>query len=367
MPEGEFVTTGLPEEARPEEARDPLYERQLPLGLRQPSVILVGCGGVGCWIALALVLGGVETIHLFDGDSLSVHNLNRFPLPASNVGEGKSVALAHWLSTLRPKAEIMARGEFDSSIHTTQAEYVVCATDSLKSRQMCYAYSKEIGSRYLEVGADGERWTLSPAPPEFSTDLEQNAGYATVPVHVGPCMMAASAAVYYILHATTPVMSHSAKWIGGIGELDIQSILEVEDEDTVECEICHSFRVYRSGSVRGSRVTYIELIKHVRAAHPGVGGNLGLVEAKGIVDKWWKGQATTPVPEATPDMAHVSEVGVWHAIPGTITVDNPRMHTQLTGIAVPTNTEPIPTWEEGIDEGTAEYVELVEEEEEDNE
>jgi len=76
---------------------DPLYERQEPLGLARPSVILVGAGGVGCWVALALVLGGVEDITIYDGDTLSGNNLNRFPLPPNSIGELKSVALASWL------------------------------------------------------------------------------------------------------------------------------------------------------------------------------------------------------------------------------------------------------------------------------
>src|SRR2546430_2569030 len=118
---------------------NPLYERQASLGLHAPSVALVGAGGVGCWVALSLILGGVTDLTIFDGDSISVHNLNRFPLPEAAIGELKSVALARWLRTLRPKAEIQARGEFDVELHATPVmEWMVCATDSLKSRRMCY-------------------------------------------------------------------------------------------------------------------------------------------------------------------------------------------------------------------------------------
>src|SRR5437899_4274479 len=125
-----------------------IYERQASLGLQASSVMLIGAGGVGCWTALALVLGGVEDISIFDGDTLSTHNLNRFPLPETMVGELKSVALAHWLQTLRPKATIVARGMFDPAIHTVEAGWVVCCTDSLKSRLLCHSYAKGHDSKY---------------------------------------------------------------------------------------------------------------------------------------------------------------------------------------------------------------------------
>ena len=211
MPEHEFH---VPEEPTPEPVIpvNPLYERQAPLGLHKPSVILVGAGGVGCWTALALVLGGVEDITIFDGDQVSLNNLNRLPLPEGMVGELKSVALARWLETLRPKARIQARGMFDRTIHNVGAEWVVCCTDSLKSRQSCHKYAASWGAKYLELGADGERWTLSPTPPEFSTDLEEQVGYSSVPVHVGPCMMAGAAAAYYVLHDRVPTGTHAMYW-----------------------------------------------------------------------------------------------------------------------------------------------------------
>lgn len=258
---------------------DPLYERQHSLGLHTPSVALIGCGGVGCWVALSLVLGGVTDLTLFDGDTLSVHNLNRFPLPEGSIGELKSVALARWLRTLRPKVEISARGEFDPAMHSPNVEWVVCATDSLKSRRLCHDYATQVvRAKYLEVGADGERWGLSPSPPEFSTELEDQAGYQTVPVHVGPCMMAGAAAAYYVLHDCSPIVSHSCDWKVGpviyskpnLGGLKFESMSE-EEFKIVACPQC-------GVEVEASLVP---LIKHIREHGP----DTGLVEAKAIAER----------------------------------------------------------------------------------
>lgn len=271
-------------EVEVQQPTDPLYARQAPLGLEAPSVILIGVGGVGCWVALALALGGVEHMTLFDGDTLSLHNLNRFPLPQSSAGEMKSLALAKWLLSMRPEAEITARGEFDPETHGGYRyhDWVVCATDSLGSRKLAYNLAIGMGAKYLEVGADGEQWSLSPSPPEFSTELESQAGYSVTPVHVGPCMMAASAAVYYILHDCIPAVSHSAKWekgpiiraypnLGGIKFRTISEIAPPVFGDMVTCEFC------------GVRIedNIITIIKHIREDRP-----LGLVEAKALAEAW---------------------------------------------------------------------------------
>jgi len=276
--------------AEVEQGIDPLYERQSSLGLSKPSVMLIGAGGVGCWVALALTLGGVEDLTIYDGDTISIHNLNRFPLPESSVGELKSVALAKWLRLLRPKADnINARGMFDPSIgsaNENRVEWLVCCTDSLKSRKMCYQWAKDGGIKYLEVGADGERWTLSPAPPEFSTELEDNPGYQTVPVHVGPCMMAGSVASYYILHNTVPSVSHLVDWDKGpvynniaevFGFLKIASMAEGNQvKPRYPMISCPNPKCHRL--VEGN---LINLIRHLRHCYP----NLGLAEAKPIAEE----------------------------------------------------------------------------------
>lgn len=196
-----------------------LYHRQASFNLGHPRVMIVGCGGVGVWAALALALGGAKALELYDGDTLSLHNLNRFPLPASKVGELKSVALASWLRSLRPECKIRAHGMLDPTLEPPAVcDWVVCSTDSLKSRKMAREVAASMITRqgnspyYLELGADGERWSLTAEPPEFSTELEEQAGYATVPVHVGPCMMAGAAAAYYVLHGQTPLETLQGDW-----------------------------------------------------------------------------------------------------------------------------------------------------------
>lgn len=261
---------------------DPLYERQSTLDLQAPTVTIIGCGGVGCWVALSLVLGGVKELHLYDGDTLSLHNLNRFPLPPSQNGEMKSVALSRWLTTLRPDIDIRARGKFMAGVHNIETQWVVCATDSLKSRQMAYGIATDYEAGYLEVGADGERWSMSPNPPEFQTELEDNPGYQTVPVHVGPCMMAGAAAAYYVLHNQVLRDSFTVDWdkgplfahytTGTLGGLKFRSMVETpmpEGHEMLTCDNCG----------RQLEVDLINVIRHLREER-----SLSLLDAKRIAE-----------------------------------------------------------------------------------
>ena len=61
---------------------DTRYKRQQKLDLNvKQSVTIVGCGGIGAWVAIFAAMSGIEDIILFDPDILESHNLNRLPFP----------------------------------------------------------------------------------------------------------------------------------------------------------------------------------------------------------------------------------------------------------------------------------------------
>lgn len=193
-------------------SRTELYARQEPLSLNtNVAVSIVGCGGVGMWVAYFLALAGVQRIDLFDSDKVSANNLNRLPLTFDMVGQYKTVAAASLINAARPACDVKVHGNLspDYPAHVSilqSSRWVVCSTDSLKSRQMTYDLCKKLKEggayypRYLECGADGQNASLSFCPAELASDLESLPGYASVPVFVGPCTLVASIATYYVLN-----------------------------------------------------------------------------------------------------------------------------------------------------------------------
>ena len=184
-----------------------IYTRQESLGiLRDQTVSVVGCGGIGSWVGYYLGLAGVTDLRLFDGDDITDHNLNRLPFTPADIGKSKSVTLATLIRAARPDVEVRAYGNFDPEWHKHMLEAsdaFVVSTDSLKSRRMVYDALVKVREkqfvRYYELGADGFGATVTGEPAEWSTEAENEPGYQSVPVFVGPCTLAASIAVYYVL------------------------------------------------------------------------------------------------------------------------------------------------------------------------
>ncbi len=77
--------------------------------LYNAKVALFGAGGVGGWCAEALARSGVGAIDLFDGDAVSVTNINR-QLAAlhSTLGKSKTGVLAARISDINPACDVRA-------------------------------------------------------------------------------------------------------------------------------------------------------------------------------------------------------------------------------------------------------------------
>ena len=152
---GALHDAGLVEDARDddrlsdhERAR---YERQLryfgdvappevsraeyQLRLRDARVVVIGLGGLGSWVALALACCGVGRIDGIDGDVVEVSNFNRQVLfRDSDLGRPKAEAAARSIRAFNPSIHfepLVARleGPADVEAAVEGADFVVDAAD----------------------------------------------------------------------------------------------------------------------------------------------------------------------------------------------------------------------------------------------
>jgi hypothetical protein len=102
---------------------------------------------------------------------------------------------------------------------------------------MVYKASLNVGeSAYIECGADGLNSSVSFHPADVETALEQDEGYTTVPVFIGPCVMAAAIVCYYVLHGTIGSLTHQIEWMyGESGRSGWLALRTIRDDDSTPC------------------------------------------------------------------------------------------------------------------------------------
>ncbi|AOW20876.1 HesA/MoeB/ThiF family protein [Urechidicola croceus] len=122
-----------------------LYQRQTTLTeigengqrkLQNASIVVVGCGGLGCVAAVYLAASGIGNIHLVDFDTVDVSNLHRQVFyKTEDVGKSKSAILAKYIQSISPFVTVSFSNKAVSKSNVfdliDDAEIVLDCTDSL--------------------------------------------------------------------------------------------------------------------------------------------------------------------------------------------------------------------------------------------
>jgi tRNA A37 threonylcarbamoyladenosine dehydratase len=138
---------------------NPLYERSLLVfeeaGLQQlktAHVLVAGIGGVGGFVAEALVRAGVGCLTLLDHDAISLSNKNRQIIALdSTLGLNKADVMAKRIADINPDCKVIVSREFIrpddmEALLATPYDFVVDAIDSLncKAALVITAVQKQI-------------------------------------------------------------------------------------------------------------------------------------------------------------------------------------------------------------------------------
>lgn len=174
-----------------------LYDRQESLKLnKNVSLTIVGCGGVGYWVAKFAAMSGIEKIYLYDFDVIEEHNLNRLDLPSSTIGKNKAAVTKGVINFLRPEASVYAFPfKFKGDLFK-KTDWIVDCTDRSDVQEANQAIAKENGVKYMKVGYNGEHITLSNVVAEWG---EATDGYTVIPSWVVPASVVAALAVGKIM------------------------------------------------------------------------------------------------------------------------------------------------------------------------
>ena len=128
--------------------------------LRSLRAIVFGVGGVGSWVAEALVRTGVVHVTIVDSDNVAVSNINRqLPATTLTVGQPKVEALKQHLLEVNPEAQITALNMIYSAENAPMFElenydYIVDCIDSLEHKTALILHATSLSAKfYSSMGA----------------------------------------------------------------------------------------------------------------------------------------------------------------------------------------------------------------------
>ena len=178
---------------------DELYTRQQSLGLSVPNTVaVVGCGGIGSWVAIFSAMSGVPNLYLFDPDNMEESNRNRLPFCQGSLNRKKVEVVSEYIRAIRPDCNVAAvpeklePGVLLNVLFSTANVLVEC-TDSPRSQIRLY---KECKGKipFIRAGYDGTKITVTSHVSGWIKDTETEA-YTFNPSWVVPAATVAALAV----------------------------------------------------------------------------------------------------------------------------------------------------------------------------
>ena len=185
--------------------------------VNQHTHLVIGCGGVGFWLALSLAMMGVQDFILIDGQTIDNSNLNRLPVPQTWLGRNKAVALRKLIRFVRPatRISVLTAHITDETLdviptmlkaahHNTHMYNVWDTTDNAIIQRKIYDFVEKMQSKveghrgilYRKIGY--EAWNVGNyAKWDIWTDeSEYQAGYRTSSANSVTSMLSAGLAIF---------------------------------------------------------------------------------------------------------------------------------------------------------------------------
>lgn len=151
--------------------------------LNSTTVAVVGCGGVGSWVANMLCRGGIGKLILIDFDQVSLSSLNRHATATlEDVGTSKVSSIKKYLQKVCPWVEIVDINELwnkDGGPALLEgADYVVDCIDNIDTKVDLLAYCSEnkipvISSMGAGAKADPTRVTIGDISTTYEDPLSR--------------------------------------------------------------------------------------------------------------------------------------------------------------------------------------------------
>jgi len=126
--------------------------------LASKRIVIVGCGGLGSTLAMALGSSGIGAIHLVDFDTVSLHNIHRqIVFTLEDEGRNKAEVTAELIRRKNPFVEVAVHPcGFDDFIREELPGFdlLLDATDNLPVRERIDRWAGEIGAPWIYASVE---------------------------------------------------------------------------------------------------------------------------------------------------------------------------------------------------------------------
>lgn len=123
-----------------------LWGEKTQLSLQNKSIAIIGCGGLGSSLAIALGASGIGKIHLIDFDEISIHNIHRqIAFKVGDEGKFKAKILGKLIEDRCPyvKTEVHVKSFEEFAKEDVKVDLILDATDNLLVRASIDEYAKK--------------------------------------------------------------------------------------------------------------------------------------------------------------------------------------------------------------------------------
>jgi len=140
------------------------FNRQIQLwgegtqkSLQKKKIAIIGSGGLGCTLALALGTSGIGEVHMVDFDTVSNHNIHRqVAFTLEDEGKNKAKAVCKLIESKNPFVKVQAFDmAFDDFKEMGNAyDLILDATDNLPVRGEIDKYAKETKTPWIYASVE---------------------------------------------------------------------------------------------------------------------------------------------------------------------------------------------------------------------
>ena len=123
-----------------------LWGEETQNSLQNKKIAIIGCGGLGCSLGVALGASGIGQIDLVDFDEVGVHNIHRqIAFKVGDEGKAKCDVLKELIISRCPYVKVNTyESDFETFSNTNDCyDLIIDATDNLPVRATIDKFSKE--------------------------------------------------------------------------------------------------------------------------------------------------------------------------------------------------------------------------------